>query len=139
VSKSLLQLEDCWVTRLDFKVLDSNVVVRDDASVPRLTWDIRKSEDEDSYLVSLRVSDNSHGSHLLMDLQGTFTFLHDTPSETQAKMIGLNGPAILYGIARGIVGALTGFSSGRRRMLPSVNVVDLVERKDRQRARSRPA
>jgi hypothetical protein len=51
------------------------------------------------------------------------------------RMSNVNGPTILYGIARGIVGGLTGFAAGGRYLLPSVNMVELAQRQDKRRLR----
>lgn len=140
MARSLLQLEDCWITRLEFRTADGPEEpgeTEDDERSPRLAWEVRKSPDEPSYLVALKISDKTARLHLLLDVSGTFSFNANVPLDTQSRMVDINGPTILYGIARGIVGGLTGFSPGRRYLMPSVNVIALAERRDKKRARTR--
>lgn len=145
MSKSLLQLEDCWISRLDFRVGESQreqSAESHDEALPRLTWDIKRSSEDQSYLVTLRISDHSGRCDVLLDLQGTFTFRDGVPNETQNRMIGVNAPTILYGIGRGLIGMLTGLSPTKRYIVPSINVIPLAEKRERQarlRARKAPA
>jgi len=135
--KSLLQLEDCWLTRFDLRT-EATAVVPDDApeALPRITWTIRKSSEDSSYLVTLRVSDNSPHLKLAFDMQGTFTFQGEAPDRIQARMIQVNAPSILYGVARGVVAGMSGFTPHRRYLLPSVNMVELAEKREKQQARA---
>jgi preprotein translocase subunit SecB len=51
------------------------------------------------------------------------------PEENIPKMLGPNGLAMAYGIARGIVGQSTGTSLHGRFILPTVNFVELLRMK----------
>jgi preprotein translocase subunit SecB len=136
LTRSLLQLDDSWVNRLEFRAgAGVNEDDEEDSSLPRLSWEIKKSSEEPSYLITLRIVSNTPRFHLLLDMSGTFSFLDNAADETQQRMISINGPAILYGVARGIVAGISGLTPVRRQLLPSVNVVALVERRERQQAR----
>ena len=137
MSKSLLQLEDCWLTRFDLRSGDaSQNEAENDEALPRVTWTVKKSSEDESYLVAMRISDNSRQLHLLLDIQGTFTFTGEAPERLQTRMIQVNAPSILYGVARGIVAGMSGFTAQRRYLLPSINIVELAERREKQQARS---
>jgi preprotein translocase subunit SecB len=53
------------------------------------------------------------------------------PEQDIPKMLGPNGLAMAYGIARGIVGQSTGIAIHGRFMLPTVNFVELLRLKAR--------
>ena len=59
-----------------------------------------------------------------MTLVGVFSFGEDKPDEEVAgRLLRYNGPAMLYGVARGIVSSLTALGSFGREDLPSANFV----------------
>lgn len=60
-----------------------------------------------------------------MKILGYFTFADGTNDEVSRKMIYINGPAILFGIARGIAGQATGASKHGQFVLPTVNFVEI--------------
>jgi hypothetical protein len=139
VTKSLLQLEDCWITRLDFRTEEGGEHASDDGNeaLPRVTWDVKRSSEDDSYLVSLRVSNSTPTFHVLLDMQGTFSFPEAVNPPVQARMIEVNAPSILYGVARGVLGSVTGFSRVRRQLMPSLNLIKIAERREKQRNRQK--
>jgi len=135
VSRSLLQLEDSWVTRLELRSITPAPLAGATSSdtLPRISWEIR--DRADNYEIELRVSDNAAGHHILIDVTGRFSFKGKASDEQKKRMIDLNGPSILYGVVRGIVASLSGLTSGGRYALPSINFVALAEKRERQRAR----
>ncbi len=60
-----------------------------------------------------------------MTIIGYFTFAEGTAEDVSQKMIYINGPAILFGIARGITGQATGASKHGQFVLPTVNFVEI--------------
>jgi preprotein translocase subunit SecB len=56
---------------------------------------------------------------------GDFTFAEGTADEVAQRMIYINGPSILFGIARGITGQATGASKHGQFVLPTVNFVEI--------------
>ncbi|MPZ48263.1 MAG: hypothetical protein GEU75_02950 [Dehalococcoidia bacterium] len=87
-------------------------------------------------MVSLKVTDNTDRIHLALEMQGEFSFSDGMEETARARMADVNGPAILYGVARGIIGVVTGFSNEHRYLLPSVNIVYLAQRQSaREKAR----
>jgi len=136
VSKSLLQLEDCWITRLDFRTEEGGTRDGHEA-LPRVTWDVDRDSEDGHYTVTLRVADHSPRFHLLMDMQGVFRFGEGVSDQMQARMIEVNAPSILYGIARGVFSGLTGLSQVKRQLMPSLNLVEVAERRKKQRQRQK--
>lgn len=67
-----------------------------------------------------------------MSIVGDFTFAEGTADDVMQRMIFTNGPAILFGIARGITGQATGASKHGQFVLPTVNFVE-IERARMQR------
>lgn len=66
--------------------------------------------------------------HIYLDISGFFGFTDGTDEETIKKMIGLNGPAILYGIARGVVAQATANCRHGKLVLPAVNFVEAMQK-----------
>jgi preprotein translocase subunit SecB len=66
---------------------------------------------------------------LHMHLHGFFNFKAETEPETMQKMLFSNAVPIVYGIARGCVGQLTGTAFNGALMLPAFNFVALAEKK----------
>ena len=62
--------------------------------------------------------------YIFLKITGFFSFNKGTDEQTIEKMIQLNGPAILYGIARGVVAQATGSSLHDKFILPTVNFVE---------------
>ena len=136
MSRSPLQLEDFWITRLDFRAKEDHSTEEAVTTepLPRLTWEIATTP-ADSYSIKLRVSENSPRYHLLVDVTGIFSFKQNTTDQTRELMIAVNGPSILYGIVRGVVSGISGMSQAGRSAMPSINIVALNQRRERQRAR----
>lgn len=139
--RALLQLDDYWIDTLEIqavKDLGERPAI-EDGVLPRLQFHVFGPEDQ-SYLVDMSVvlgqAKAARGApyRLRLKLSGVFSFLPDTPEDVQVRMIHVNGPAILYGIARGVVAEATGAGRYGKYVLPSV---DLLEMADRQLARGR--
>lgn len=62
-------------------------------------------------------------------ITGFFSFAAGTDEATINRMIGLNGLAVLYGLARGIVAQVTANGPYGKFILPTVNFVELLKRK----------
>jgi preprotein translocase subunit SecB len=68
-----------------------------------------------------------------LNVAGYFHFPADTDEEAIKKMIAPNGLAILYGIARGTVAHMTGSSRFGKLVLPSVNFIELIQAKGKEK------
>lgn len=65
--------------------------------------------------------------YVFLKIRGFFEFVKETDEETMQKMIGLNGLAMLYGIARGVVAQATANGAHDKFILPSMNFVELIK------------
>jgi preprotein translocase subunit SecB len=66
---------------------------------------------------------------LRLKLSDVFSFRPNTPADRQERMITVNGPAILYGVARGIVAETTGAGRHGKYVLPSVDLLPMAMRR----------
>jgi|Deesub1362A_J573_1020465.scaffolds.fasta_scaffold23972_2 preprotein translocase subunit SecB len=70
---------------------------------------------------------------IVLRITGFFRFKEGTDEVTIKKMIGLNAPAMLYSIARGIVSQTTAQSLHGKFILPTVNFVELVTKRRKKK------
>lgn len=66
--------------------------------------------------------------YIFLKITGFFSFTKGADEQTIEKMIPLNGPAILHGIARGIVAQATANSLYDKFILPTVNFVEITRK-----------
>lgn len=137
MSKSGLQLEDCWITRFEFQSLGAASNIEIAEAAPKLSWETKQSAEDASYLIQMRILGGDASYRMLLNLSATFSFDESIDEEMRGRMVNLNGPAIIYGVARGIVASISGLSPTRRVILPSVNIVNIAEQRDKRRARRR--
>jgi len=83
-----------------------------------------------------RATFNKAPYQIMLKITGFFRFKEGTDEETIKKMIGLNAPAMLYSIARGIVAQATAQSIHGKFILPTVDFVELVRKKQRRKKTS---
>lgn len=114
-------IEDLHVTSRDFD---------DDADEPVLRLSkpvvLQNPEDPSKYHVRLRIKSTEPGRDVDVVVVGHFALLVGQDAANE-RMIEYNAPAILYGVARGIVGGITAFTELGRLDLPSVNLVKLID------------
>ncbi|OPY00747.1 MAG: Preprotein translocase subunit SecB [Syntrophorhabdus sp. PtaB.Bin047] len=65
--------------------------------------------------------------YVFLRITGFFSFAKGTDEQMIEKMIPLNGLAILYGIARGVVAQATANSMHEKFILPTVNLVEATK------------
>lgn len=75
--------------------------------------------------------------YVFLKITGYFSFIEGTGEPVIERMIALNGPAILYGIARGIVAQATGNCVHDKFILPTVNFVEVTKEKARTKKNAR--
>jgi preprotein translocase subunit SecB len=66
--------------------------------------------------------------YISLNIIGYFSFVEGTDEETVKKMIVLNGPVILYGVARGVVGQATGNCRFGKFVLPTLNFLEIMKK-----------
>ena len=64
---------------------------------------------------------------LQMTIGGVFSTIDDVPADRRERLVRLNGTSILYGIARGLVGSVSGIGPNGPLTLPPVNFVRFFE------------
>lgn len=141
-----LQLDDYWIDELTVKSMSAEAI---DADVlPRIDYEVFEAESEedgeevlDKHLVRLVVSATPGRAkrgipcEFRIQLNGAFSSAPGIEEDERLNMLYYNAPAMLYGIARGLIGELSALGPGRTRyILPSVNFVDILRRKIRRQS-----
>jgi preprotein translocase subunit SecB len=134
--RALLQLDNYWVEHIEVKATTEAVerLSSHDAVLPRVSCDVFQSLEDAAYkvdlrlLVSPRLAARGLPYELRLHLCGVFSFEPDTPQEKQEYIIHMSGPAMLYGIARGIIAQATALGPHGKYTLPSINFIELMER-----------
>lgn len=126
-----LRLDGFWLEKLQVSFADGAIgELRPDVALSGSTEVLATPADD--FLVRLTISsDTSEASiavyNFSLTLAGNFAVAEGTPDEAKKRLIHLNGPAILYGVARGVLASITGISAHGPIHLPSVNFIDLLE------------
>lgn len=109
-----------------------------------IDWDIdfnigRSSDGKPKFEVKLIIDVNQKEEffrnspyRLKLVITGYFHFPEDTDEDQIKKMIAPNGLAILYGVARNTVSQLTGVARFGRFLLPSINLMTVINNKATQ-------
>lgn len=98
--------------------------------------EVRRRGPEPDFMISMSIEVNKEKKvfmtspyYILIRIVGYFSFVENTDETMIKKMIGLNGPAVLYGVARGVVAQVTANCRFGKFILPTVNFVELTKRK----------
>ncbi len=94
---------------------------RKDGAQFRIDLDVRLNDSEARY--------KKCAYRIHIRIYGLFEFDRNTPKEDVDKLLGPNGLAMAYSVARGIVAEATGTSLHGKIMLPTVNFIELLKRK----------
>ena len=129
---SSVRLEHFWVERFNIDLGDTPSTLNEDLREPITRYSVNifdNEEDSNLYRVQLRLrsersSKNSEDRHFDVLLSGVFSFPPDEFSlDERQPFLHLNAPAILYGIARGLIASMSGAGSLDALQLPSANFV----------------
>jgi preprotein translocase subunit SecB len=100
----------------------------------KVSVSIKKKGSEPDFMISMKLELNKEKRafeaspyYVFLDITGYFSFEEGTEPDTIDKMIGFNGPAVLYGVARGIVSQITANCRNGKFVLPTVNFVELLQ------------
>jgi len=134
--RALLQLENYWVENLEVRASADGAdrPSAHGAVLPRVNCEIFRAVDDAAYKVDLkllvgpRMVARGLPYEFRLHLWGVFSFEPDTPQEKQEYIIHMSGPAMLYGIARGIIAQATALGPHGKYTLPSINFIELMER-----------
>ena len=140
---SSLQLDEYYVDRLS--VERGRVLSPTEAPPDSLEYDLRVGHEVGSkrvadgrlgFAVRLRISLESTNTEapcpvrsVSADVGGVFSLPDDTPEELVGQLVPVNCLAILYGILRGQILQVTGTGAGGGFILPTLNILALVRRK----------
>ncbi len=90
-----------------------------------------KTEDKklDGLLVSIKVNDRARKVKLKLETEvlAVFEFTTDIDEEKKARMLLYNGLSIVYGFIRGLVFQKCSYLPPQDRILPSINLAQLIE------------
>jgi hypothetical protein len=85
----------------------------------------------DGLLVKIKINDRTRNVKLKVktELLAVFEFSTDLSKEKKANMLLYNGLAVVYGFLRGLVFQKCSYLPPKDRILPNVNLVDLIKEK----------
>jgi len=142
--QSLLSITDFFIDELKIRTnpeyKKSNKVI----SEATTSIGIKRKSKEPHFMIKMTVEINKSKEtfakapyYIYLDIVGFFNFVEGTDEETISKMIGLNGPVILYGVARGIVAQVTANFRHGKFVLPTVNFVEAMKKTRPRKSRKR--
>lgn len=106
---------------------------------PRVDWQMFRGQDNEmEHLIRMRIrfgSSKTAGVSGALQLSGVFVTTGESPPDNWHVLMAYNAPAILYGIARGLLSSLTSQMQSGLYLLPAMNLVDIARRQERRRRR----
>lgn len=102
-------------------------------------FDFKRSDDEKHFMVLMRIAANNDEASFkaspyraVIRLRAFFEFEENFPEKEIPNLLGPNGLAMTYSVARGIVGQITGNGQHGKLVLPSVNFIELLKEKSKK-------
>ena len=142
LSPALLRLERFWIESLQVRTEEAWSPPSAPAEVD-VAGGSEYLVSEDSRHILIRLSLKSGGKtgeggpyHFETTIVGKFSLEDEVPEDQRHRLIYINGTAILYGVARGVVATVTGMGRHGPIHLPSINFTELAERPPRPRKRA---
>lgn len=138
ITLSPLQLKDYRVIKFSIEANRSFTLAKREASsdTVEVDFNIAATEEEKNFFIELHLNLNAkdadfqnHKYRVLLILQGLFSFTDNLPQDQVAPLIVNNGLAMIYSIARGVVGDATGIGMHGKCMIPTINLVEVVNKK----------
>lgn len=148
-----LQLEDYWIDELVLRDIGGSApasVAEDRVPLPRVEFEVITPEAEEEeaeryHVILVTVSAGKAKAlkgipyEFRIQVYGIFTVSPQLDEESQYRLLHLNGPAMLYGIARSAIGTVTALGRKDKYILPSINILDIFKRQQRRKlARRQP-
>lgn len=136
-----LRLDEFVVESLNVRIRPEGPEGDADAEVPTpdVEVDILRAGDELQFMVPIEIRLNRHAAEFLrygygLDLRllGFFSFEAELDAQQANRLITLNAPSILYGVARGIVAQVLALTSAGRVVLPSINFVQIMQDREKR-------
>jgi len=133
--QALLNIDEYFIEELHVKVNPKYKKSKETKGEIKTSVSIKRKGKEPVFMIQMSIQLNktekafsSAPYYVFLILTGFFSFVTGTDQEIINKMIGLNGPAILYGVARGAVAQATANCIHGKLMLPTVNFVEAMKR-----------
>jgi preprotein translocase subunit SecB len=133
--QSLLNISDYFVEELRVKVNGAYKGTSAEEGALETSVGIKRKGKEPHFMIQMKIELNRDKAdfdearyYVYLDISGFFNFTEGTDEETIRKMIGLNGPAILYGVARGVVAQATANCRYGKFVLPAMNFVKAIKK-----------
>ena len=143
---ALLNIDEYFVEDIHVK---TNPAYREsdqesEAGQIKASIEVRRRGPEPEFMISMTVEVNKEKQaflasryYVLVSIAGYFSFAPNVDETTIERMIGLNAPSILYGIARGVVAQTTGNCRYGKFILPTVNFVELTKKETSEKRTKR--
>ena len=130
-----LNINDFIIEELTFKANpDYQKAAKEQQGQIQVSFNAKRKGKEPLFMLTLIIELNkttktfTHGEYyVFLKISGFFGFAKGTDEETMQKMISLNAPVMLYGVARGVVAQATANGPYGKFVLPAVNFVELVK------------
>ncbi len=128
---SPLQLKDIQIIRLN---IDENIKGEKKFNIDIDFEPVKVNIDEKEYeglIFYLKVNNRNRKVRLRVDTEALaiFEFEKGLPPEKKAQLLLYNGLSIIYGFLRGLIFQKCSYLSPEDRLLPSINLLDIIERK----------
>jgi preprotein translocase subunit SecB len=134
-----LQLDRYLVDDLVFKCNKTGVTKKDKPATPTIgiDFDVKENtKDKNKFLLDM-VVDLNEGQELEkfetyqihLHILGWFHFTAELDANAKAKMLSANASSMLYGVARTVVANLTGSLGPERYILPTLNLLAVLQAK----------
>ena len=134
--QSRLNINEYFVEELQVKTNPNyKKLKKEDKGEISTSIGIKRKGKEPLFMIQMKIELNksqkafsSAPYYIFLEISGFFSFVPEVDEETIKKMIGLNGPAILYGVARGVVAQATANCRHGKFILPTVNFVEAMKK-----------
>lgn len=141
--QSLLNIDEYFVDELQVKTNPNyKKQKKEEKGEISTAISIKRKGKEPFFMIQMKIELNkaqkvfsSAPYYLLLEISGFFSFMSEINEETINKMIGLNGPVILYGVARGVVAQATANCRHGKFILPTVNLLEAMKKDAEQKKR----
>jgi len=129
----IIQLENFFLNKLHADWVQPKRLPAEITSRVRVNYDVLRHRDEPrrfrltlKVIVQSEVAGEKAGYQIASEIVGLFSFPEGMAEDQIQALVRINGGTILYGILRGEVAAITGSFAGRKFILPTVFMPDIV-------------
>lgn len=134
--QSLLNIDEYFVDELQVKTNPNyKKLKKEEKGEINTSIGIKRKGKEPFFMIQMKIELNksqkafsSAPYYILLEISGFFSFVPEVDEEMINKMIGLNGPVILYGIARGVIAQATANCRHGKFVLPTVNFMEAMKK-----------